>query len=55
MSRIVVAIVLLISLVGPSWAGFDEGVAAYLRGDYTTALREFRPGIDTLTAVVTKI
>ncbi len=27
----------------PAWAGFDEGVAAYNRGDYATALREWRP------------
>lgn len=24
------------------WAGFDEGLRAYERGDYTTALREWR-------------
>lgn len=28
---------------GPAWAGFDEGVAAWERGDYAVALREFRP------------
>ena len=27
----------------PAWAGFDEGVAATKRGDYETALREWRP------------
>ncbi len=27
----------------PAWAGFDEGVAAAKRGDYATALREWRP------------
>ncbi len=26
---------------GSATAGFDEGVAAYQRGDYRTALREF--------------
>ncbi len=26
-----------------AWAGFDEGFAAYKRGDYEPALREFRP------------
>ncbi len=30
-------------LTAPAWAGFDEGTAAYQRGDYATALREFRP------------
>ncbi len=27
----------------PARAGLDEGVAAYQRGDYATALREWRP------------
>src|SRR5262249_35703935 len=27
----------------PCWAGFDEGKAAYDRGDYATALRESLP------------
>jgi TPR repeat protein len=27
----------------PAWAGFDEGWAAYKRGDYATALRELGP------------
>ncbi len=31
------------ALAAPAWAGFDEGVAAFDRGDYETALREFRP------------
>ena len=25
-----------------AWAGFDEGMQAYNKGDYATALREFR-------------
>ena len=32
-----------LGLTAPAWAGWDEGVAAYKRGDYATALREFRP------------
>ncbi len=32
-----------LGLTAPAWAGFDEGVAAYHRGDYATALSEFRP------------
>ena len=43
MKRIAVAAVLLVSLVGLARAGFDEGMAAYERGDYATALKEFRP------------
>ncbi len=31
-----------LGLTAPAWAGYDEGVAAYKRGDYATALREFR-------------
>ena len=30
-------------LTTPAWAGLDEGAAAYKRGDYATALREWRP------------
>ena len=43
MKRIAVAVALLVSLAGPAWAGVDEGLAAYNRGDYETALREFKP------------
>ncbi len=32
-----------LGLTAPAWAGFDEGMAAYKRGDYATALREWRP------------
>ena len=42
MKRIAVAAVLLVMLVGPVRAGYDEGVAAYERGDYEAALKEFR-------------
>ncbi len=43
MTRLISAVVLLVALAAPAWAGFDEGVAAYKRGDYATALREMRP------------
>ena len=42
MTRLVVNAVLMFGLAAPAWAGFDEGLAAYKRGDYATALREFR-------------
>ncbi len=32
-----------LGVTAPSWAGWDEGLAAYQRGDYATALREWRP------------
>ncbi len=43
MKRIVCAAVVLFTLAGPAWSGFDEGMAAYRRGDYAAALSEFRP------------
>ncbi len=43
MKRLVLTIAILIGLAAPAWAGLVEGVAAYNRGDYATALREFRP------------
>ena len=32
-----------LGLTAPAWAGFKEGFAASQRGDYATALREWRP------------
>ncbi len=32
-----------LGLTAPAWAGFNEGVVAYKRGDYATALREWHP------------
>ncbi len=32
-----------LGLTAPAWAGWNEGLAAYERGDYATALREWRP------------
>ena len=43
MKRLVLIIAILFGLAAPAWAGFAEGVAAYERGDYATALRELRP------------
>jgi len=33
----------LLGLAAPAWAGYQEGIDAYERGDYDTALKEFRP------------
>ncbi len=41
--RLLLALVLACALSAPAWAGFDEGLAAAKRGDYETALREWRP------------
>ena len=43
MHRFVLIVIFCMALAAPAWAGFDEGVAAYERGDYETALQEFRP------------
>ena len=42
MKRILAAL-LLLTLAAPAVAGIDEGVAAFDRGDYATALQELRP------------
>ena len=34
---------LCLLLATPSWAGFNEGSDAYVRGDYAAALREWHP------------
>ncbi len=33
----------LLFSAGSAWADFDDGVAAYERGDFATAVQEFRP------------
>jgi len=46
MRRIVATLAVVVALLfsaGSAWADFDDGMAAYERGDYATALREFRP------------
>ena len=43
MKRLLLALVLACALSAPAWAGYYEGLAAYNRGDYETALREWRP------------
>ena len=40
----------ILGLTAPAWAGFAEGLAAFDRGDYATALREFRPLAEQGTA-----
>ena len=51
MKRLVLTFAVLIGLAAPAWAGIAEGVTAYNRGDYATALREFRPLANQGTAV----
>lgn len=40
---LVVMMVALGGGMGGAWAGWDEGLAAYEKGDYATALREWKP------------
>ncbi len=43
MKRLALAVALLIALAVPAWADFQAGADAYWRGDYVTALLEFKP------------
>ncbi len=43
MKRLWLASGLAVALAAPAWAGFWDGVGAYSRGDYQTALREWKP------------
>ena len=43
MKKVTAFAVLLVVLAAPAWAGWNEGVLAYFRGDYATAFREMKP------------
>lgn len=43
MKHVILALAVWLLIAAPAWAGFAEAVAAYKRGDYATALREWRP------------
>ena len=46
MKKLAAAIAVIVALLfgaGSAWADWDDGVAAYERGDYATALEEWRP------------
>ena len=42
MVRLLLALLCCLALATPAWAGYDEGLAAYERGDYKTATRELK-------------
>jgi hypothetical protein len=45
MRRIAATLAVFVALLfgaGSAWADFDDGVAAYGRGDFATAVQEFR-------------
>jgi TPR repeat protein len=41
--KLLLAAALICGAISPTWADFDNGVAAYERGDYATAFREWLP------------
>ncbi len=41
-ARVLLALVVVL-VAAPAWADSDDGLAAYLQGDYATALKEWRP------------
>ncbi len=43
MVRFLAVVICWLVLAAPARAGFADGVAAFDRGDYETAMREFRP------------
>ncbi len=43
MKRVALAVAILLGLATPSQADYRDGAAAYSRGDYATALQEFKP------------
>ncbi len=43
MKRAALGVALIVALAGPTQAGFDAGMVAFERGDYATALQEWRP------------
>ncbi len=43
MRRQLLAFATVLILAAPAWGDWDDGQAAYERGDYETAFEEFRP------------
>ena len=43
MRRQLLAFATVLLLAAPAWGDWDDGQAAYERGDYETAFEEFRP------------
>jgi uncharacterized protein len=43
MLKTIVSLALCLIFTSPAFAGFDEGFAAYKKGDYSTAMKEWRP------------
>ncbi len=43
MKKPLIVLIVALGLMRPAWADIQDGRAAYERGDYQTALREWRP------------
>jgi len=43
MKKLILVLLLTLCLAQPAWAGMKEAEAAYIRGDYATAYREWKP------------
>ena len=43
MKKPLLVLIVALGLIRPAWADFQDGQAAYQRGDYQAALREWRP------------
>ncbi len=43
MKKPLIVLIVALGLIRPAWADYQDGEAAYERGDYQTALREWRP------------
>ena len=41
--KLLLAAALIYAAAAPAWADLVDGLAAYLREDYATALKEFKP------------
>ncbi len=41
MKKPLLVLIVALGLIRPAWADFQDGLAAYERGDYQTALREW--------------
>ena len=46
MKLLVLAALCVLAFAAPAWAGFEEGMVAYNRGDYATAFREMKPSAE---------
>ena len=46
MARLLLSAIIFLASASSAYAGFDAGVAAYQRGDFETAIKEFEPAAE---------